>query len=48
MKRRKLTRRMKEELSRLAAMEDPEINTTEIPETAPDGWQGAERGRFKQ
>lgn len=33
MKRRKLTRKMKVELARLAAMPDSEIDTTDIPET---------------
>ena len=44
MKRRKLTRKLKIELAKLAAMPDSEIDTTDIPEVTD--WTGAERGRF--
>jgi hypothetical protein len=46
MKRKKLTRKMKVELARLAAMPDSEIDTSDIPEQTD--WSKARRGLFNQ
>jgi hypothetical protein len=44
LKRKKLTRRLKIELAKLAAMPDAEIDCSDMPETTD--WSTAERGRF--
>jgi uncharacterized protein (DUF4415 family) len=41
-----LTRRQKKELAALAALPDPQIDTSDIPELPRGAWKNAVRGRF--